>query len=145
MHHFLDSPAVDLATIFPEKLMLGMEIRVKVEQYVHERILALREEHPGSYQNTSVIRANAMKFLPNFFRKGQLSKMFFLFPDPHFKKAKFKWRIIRSGSPFATLFVFFFFCWWPRCSHPSCKQPHPACRVRVRSERGRFSVHDLGC
>jgi len=104
LHHFLDSPAVDLATIFPEKLMLGMEIRVKVEQYVHERILALREEHPGSYQNTSVIRANAMKFLPNFFRKGQLSKMFFLFPDPHFKKAKFKWRIIRSGSSFATLF-----------------------------------------
>ena len=27
-----------------------------------------------------------MKYLPNFFRKGQLEKMFFLFPDPHFKK-----------------------------------------------------------
>ena len=24
----------------------------------------------------------------------QLSKMFFLFPDPHFKKTKHKWRII---------------------------------------------------
>ena len=24
----------------------------------------------------------------------QLTKMFFLFPDPHFKKAKHKWRII---------------------------------------------------
>ena len=24
----------------------------------------------------------------------QLSKMFFLFPDPHFKKSKHKWRII---------------------------------------------------
>src|SRR6218665_2526436 len=35
-----------------------------------------------------------MKFLPNFFHKGQLSKMFFLFPDPHFKKQKHKWRII---------------------------------------------------
>ena len=32
-----------------------------------------------------------MKHLPNFFRKGQLEKMFFLFPDPHFKKAKHKW------------------------------------------------------
>ena len=30
------------------------------------------------------------------FRKGQLSKMFFLFPDPHFKKAKHKWRIINE-------------------------------------------------
>ena len=30
------------------------------------------------------------------FRKAQLSKMFFLFPDPHFKKAKHKWRIINQ-------------------------------------------------
>ena len=86
---------MDLATLFPDKLMLGMEIRVKVTNYVAKRIEALREQQPGSYQNVSVIRANAMKFLPNFYRKGQLSKMFFLFPDPHFKKAKFKWRIIR--------------------------------------------------
>lgn len=26
----------------------------------------------------------------------QLSKMFFLFPDPHFKKVKHKWRIINQ-------------------------------------------------
>lgn len=38
-----------------------------------------------------------MKYLPNFFEKGQLSKMFFLFPDPHFKRAKHKWRIINSS------------------------------------------------
>lgn len=59
---------------------------------------------------------NAMKFMPNFFEKGQvslsipmsphanvtntntnitqLSKLFFLFPDPHFKKKKHKARII---------------------------------------------------
>ncbi|KAG8886771.1 tRNA (guanine-N(7)-)-methyltransferase (tRNA(m7G46)-methyltransferase) [Tulasnella sp. 403] len=35
-----------------------------------------------------------MKFLPNFFEKGQLSKIFFLFPDPHFKARKHKARII---------------------------------------------------
>lgn len=35
-----------------------------------------------------------MKHLPNFFCKGQLTKMFFLFPDPHFKRTKHKWRII---------------------------------------------------
>ena len=28
----------------------------------------------------------------------QLKKMFFLFPDPHFKQKKHKWRIIRSGE-----------------------------------------------
>jgi tRNA (guanine-N7-)-methyltransferase len=89
---------VDLSKIFPDKLMLGMEIRVKVSNYVDKRIQALREQEPGAYQNVSVIRANAMKFLPNFYRKGQLSKMFFLFPDPHFKKPKFKWRIIRFAA-----------------------------------------------
>lgn len=35
-----------------------------------------------------------MKYLPNYFTKGQLKKIFFLFPDPHFKKSKHKWRII---------------------------------------------------
>ena len=37
-----------------------------------------------------------MKYLPCFFAKGQLEKMFFLFPDPHFKKAKHKWRIVNQ-------------------------------------------------
>ena len=85
---------VNLSSIFPDKLMLGMEIRVKVSDYVKDRITALREEFPGKYQNIACIRTNAMKYLPNFFKKGQLSKMFFLFPDPHFKKTKHKWRII---------------------------------------------------
>jgi tRNA (guanine-N7-)-methyltransferase len=49
---------------------------------------------PGSYQNVSVVRANAMKFLPNYFPKHTLSSLFFLFPDPHFKSRKHKARII---------------------------------------------------
>ncbi|XP_008318353.1 tRNA (guanine-N(7)-)-methyltransferase isoform X1 [Cynoglossus semilaevis] len=85
---------VELSPLFPDKLMLGMEIRVKVSDYVQDRIKSLRASQPGSYQNIACIRSNAMKFLPNFFFKGQLSKMFFLFPDPHFKKTKHKWRII---------------------------------------------------
>jgi len=117
---------IALAPMFPDTLMLGMEIRVSVTQYVSDRITALRlrcrelenrpagsteaessEEQkedieegkltkpvPGGYQNVSVIRGNAMKFLPNFFERGQLSKIFFLFPDPHFKARKHKARII---------------------------------------------------
>lgn len=114
---------------------VGMEIRVQVAQYVTDRITALRIQNaprsaqessstlpspaPGGYQNVSVLRANAMKFLPNFFERGQvstelpeasatthllnlnspnrspqLSKLFFLFPDPHFKARKHKARII---------------------------------------------------
>ena len=73
-----------------------MEIRVKVSDYVRDRIEALRKQNPGEYENVACLRSNAMKFLPNFFHKGQLEKMFFLFPDPHFKKAKHKWRIIND-------------------------------------------------
>ncbi|GAA6011555.1 hypothetical protein JCM10207_002657 [Rhodosporidiobolus poonsookiae] len=143
--------SISLAPLFPETLMLGLEIRVQVTQYVSDKIRALRL-NPGSvdpdnaddvaaaaveageageasakrqkveekkdaaaekqvakprgikaelmppegyaYGNVSVLRANAMKFLPNFFEKGQLSKIFFLFPDPHFKARKHKARII---------------------------------------------------
>ncbi|KAG7167655.1 tRNA (guanine-N(7)-)-methyltransferase-like [Homarus americanus] len=91
---------VALAHIFPDTLMLGMEIRVKVSDFVVDRIHGLRDEKkdlPGGYQNIACIRTNAMKYLPNFFEKGQLSKMFFLFPDPHFKRAKHKWRIINPS------------------------------------------------
>merc|ERR1711970_1415479 len=73
-----------------------MEIRVKVLQYVHDRITALQLQNTETktYDRIGCIRTNAMKLLPHFFEKGQLEKMFFLFPDPHFKKAKHKWRII---------------------------------------------------
>ena len=57
----------------------------QVSEYVKERIAALRREQPGSYGNIACGRTNAMKYLPNYFRRGQLEKMFFLFPDPHFK------------------------------------------------------------
>lgn len=79
-----------------------MEIRVAVTQYVSDRIAHARQENagpegkPGGYQNVSVIRANSMKHMPNFFDKGQLSKIFFLFPDPHFKLRKQKARIVTT-------------------------------------------------
>ncbi|ELU37438.1 tRNA (guanine-N7-)-methyltransferase [Rhizoctonia solani AG-1 IA] len=85
---------IALAPMYPETLMLGMEIRVQVTQYVTDRIAALRQQSieaqvrfdaqenkseankpaelaDGGYQNVSVVRANAMKFLPNFFVKDQ--------------------------------------------------------------------------
>ncbi|KAM0038343.1 putative tRNA (guanine(46)-N(7))-methyltransferase [Helianthus debilis subsp. tardiflorus] len=78
--------------------MIGMELRDKVTEYVKERILALRVSNPGQYQNVSVLRTNSMKYIPNYFEKAQLSKMFFLFPDPHFKEKNHRSR--RVISPF---------------------------------------------
>lgn len=83
--------------MFPDILMLGMEIRVKVSDYVISRIAALRSQFPGQYKNIACVRSNAMKYLPNYFKKNQLTKMFFLYPDPHFKKSKHRWRIISKS------------------------------------------------
>lgn len=85
---------ISLSTLFPETLMIGMELRDKVTEYVKERILALRMSNHGQYQNISVVRTNSMKYIPNYFEKGQLSKMFFLFPDPHFKEKNHRRRVI---------------------------------------------------
>ena len=82
---------VALARNFPDKVVMGMEIRAKVCEYVRLRIEALRSEFPGMYQNASclryicehlrfigkiLIRTNCMRYLPNYFNKGQLEKIF---------------------------------------------------------------------
>ncbi|KAL4811216.1 putative methyltransferase-domain-containing protein [Aspergillus unguis] len=128
---------VGLAPVLPDTLMVGMEIRVQVTEYLTNRIKALRLQQqqqlqtnppstaptptpaaetpssnpdpstpaddseifpagiiPGGYQNITAIRANTMKFFPNFFAKAQLSKIFICFPDPHFKARKHKARIV---------------------------------------------------
>uniref|UniRef100_A0A452HJF5 tRNA (guanine-N(7)-)-methyltransferase n=1 Tax=Gopherus agassizii TaxID=38772 RepID=A0A452HJF5_9SAUR len=112
---------VELSPLFPNTLMLGLEIRVKVSDYIRDRIQSLRASHPGQYQNIACIRSNAMKHLPNFFHKGQLAKMFFLFPDLHFKKTKHKWQTISSTLLAEYAYVCALGAWcipsptWKRC------------------------------
>ena len=55
-------------------------VMLQVTEYVKERIAALRTDHPGQYANISCLRTNAQKYLPYYFNKGQLTKLFFLFP-----------------------------------------------------------------
>lgn len=81
-----------------------MELRNQVTDYVIQRVAALRlqhprsddDTHPGQYQNISALRSNTMKFLPNYFKHNQLSKIFLCFPDPHFKARKHKARIVSA-------------------------------------------------
>jgi tRNA (guanine-N7-)-methyltransferase len=66
-----------LAPLFPEQLILGMEIRIQVTEFVQQKISALRAQstqdgNPKAHQNISVLRGNAQKFLPNFFEKYQV-------------------------------------------------------------------------
>ncbi|KAI2468346.1 putative methyltransferase [Annulohypoxylon bovei var. microspora] len=89
---------VALSPVMPDTLVVGMEIRSQVTEFVQDRIKALRAKDPEqkNFQNIGCIRANTMKFLPNFFKKGQLSKIFICFPDPHFKQRKHKARIVST-------------------------------------------------
>jgi tRNA (guanine-N(7)-)-methyltransferase len=128
---------VGLAPVLPGSLMVGMEIRDKVAEYVRLRILAMRRRAVGGeaadadadaaavaaaaeeagdtgaaalpppavdgamaathhFNNASVLQSNAMKYLPCYFFKGQLSKAFFCFPDPHFKVANHRRRIVTT-------------------------------------------------
>jgi tRNA (guanine-N7-)-methyltransferase len=43
----------------------------------------------------SALRTNAMRYLPHYFRKGQLTKLFFCFPDPQFKQRNYRRRIVK--------------------------------------------------
>lgn len=93
---------VGLAPAMPSTLVLGLEIRDHVTEFVQNRIHALRAQNRDAsdstakpkYANIACVRANTMKFLPNFFGKGQLRKIFLCFPDPHFKARKHKARIV---------------------------------------------------
>lgn len=104
------SLCLSLAHTFPQKLVFGIEIRPKLVEYVQRRIVAKRHEtatgetaatsaggathSPPSYENVWAIHNNAMRFMPNFFEKEQLEKIFICFPDPHFKRKNHRKRII---------------------------------------------------
>jgi tRNA (guanine-N7-)-methyltransferase len=46
-----------------------------------------------------------MRYLPNYFTKGQLSKLFICFPDPHFKAKNHRRRIV--SFPLLTEYAYF--------------------------------------
>ncbi len=88
-HSALSDASVALGGAFPEKVVLGMEIRGthaahtassahtlqdKVAEYVATRINEMREKEAGRYTNIGVIRTNSMKYMPNWLEKGQVVK-----------------------------------------------------------------------
>lgn len=90
-----------LGELFPQTCMLGLEIRPKVVTFAQEKALALRQENVASstqhYRNIWFEQMNVMKFGSNCFVKGQLSRIFFCYPDPHWKRKNIRRRIISPG------------------------------------------------
>ena len=89
--------AVALAQEAPDKRTLALEIRPKVAEFVKRRVEALRARHPGTYANVACLRYNAMLHLPNLLPKRALDKIFFCFPDPHFKAKNHRRRIVSTA------------------------------------------------
>lgn len=79
---------MELAKMYNNKNVCGLELRKPVASYVKKKIESFY------LNNACVFNTNAMFFLPNFFKKNSLEKIFILFPDPHFKKKKQKARIV---------------------------------------------------
>ena len=57
-----------LAPLFQDKLILGMEIRDKLVNFVGEKIRGYRVTEPGKFDNISVVRTNTMRHLCQYFR-----------------------------------------------------------------------------
>lgn len=97
---------IKIGQMFPDKTIYGMEIRDKVAEYVQLKIKELQRleeindklrkdgKNCDYLTNVHVIRTNAMFFFPHFFKVASLQKIFILFPDPHFKARKHKFRMI---------------------------------------------------
>ncbi|KAJ1459466.1 putative methyltransferase-domain-containing protein [Pelagophyceae sp. CCMP2097] len=86
-----------LAALAKDELTLALEIRPKVCEFVRRRIEALRVSHKGQYDNVSCMRTNSMLYLPNIVNKGQLKRLFFCFPDPHFKAKNWRRRVVSTA------------------------------------------------
>ncbi|KAJ1639820.1 putative methyltransferase-domain-containing protein [Pavlovales sp. CCMP2436] len=96
---------LELANFERRTLILGTELRHKPVQYDQKRLVAHRKESKAALppaertgtvagDNVWAIEANSMKSMPNYFAKGQLTKLFICFPDPHFKKRNARRRIV---------------------------------------------------
>lgn len=107
-----------LSVAFPDRNMIGFEIRDRVSEFCRKRVAELRREYDAaeeelkslstndsdkkrpeehllhSYRNVAFVRTNAMRFMPNYFGKASLEKVFFCYPDPHFKKRRHRQRIV---------------------------------------------------
>lgn len=87
---------IKLGELFPNDMVLGMEIRDKVTKFTGALIDSNRANHNTSH-NVSVVRTNSMKYLVYYIYPKTLEKIFICFPDPHFKKSNHRRRIITRG------------------------------------------------
>lgn len=119
-----------------------------MSEYVKERVLALRRENPGEYGNISCLRTNAQKYLVHYFRKGQLTKLFFLFPaskqKPHLVSHGACLVHCRPISRFTERCLFYLYCFARFIFDAAAVLALPFCQSRD-CQTGYETVHVNGC
>jgi tRNA (guanine-N7-)-methyltransferase len=64
----------ELQKEFPDKLILGMEIRDTVANFVAQKIHSVRNNEKQCF-NVGVVKTNTMKTLHNYFKKESVSRL----------------------------------------------------------------------
>ena len=82
-----------LSPHFPNKNIMGFEIRDTIVEYVGKKIRSQRLTTEG-FNNISILRTNTQRHLTNYIPESSLEKIFICFPDPNFKKGKHNRRIV---------------------------------------------------
>lgn len=93
---------IHLAPIFPSARMLGLEIRSKVVEFSQRRIEELRAAASDptaaaaahGFRNIWVEQLNVMKYGARYFPRSSIDKLFFCYPDPHWKRKNVRRRIV---------------------------------------------------
>ncbi|ORD97190.1 TRMB [Hepatospora eriocheir] len=76
--------------LFPEKNVLGFELRNTVYNFVSDSIIA------NNTDNCAVMRYNALLFLPNILKPNTVERFFILYPDPRVQMSIKKGRLINK-------------------------------------------------
>mmetsp|Transcript_1894 Transcript_1894/g.2570 ORF Transcript_1894/g.2570 Transcript_1894/m.2570 type:complete len:258 (+) Transcript_1894:82-855(+) len=85
-----------LGPSYPQKYILGMEIRKKVVEFAKSRVLEERKNE-SLLHNVWFLEANVMRSLAFWIPKQQLECIFFCYPDPHFKQHNVRRRILSDS------------------------------------------------
>jgi tRNA (guanine-N7-)-methyltransferase len=78
------------ATDFPERNIVGLEIRTKFIEYVKNKITGQK------LTNAYVLKANAATALGKLFQPQSLSRVIIMFPDPWYKSRHLKRRVVNQ-------------------------------------------------
>ena len=88
---------VRLSPLFPKELIIGMEIRAQVSEYVRERVFGAEERTSGRVSKHFRFEDKLDEVFTELFPERSAEEVVLSVPDPHFKRSKRRRRIIQTA------------------------------------------------